>query len=124
DDLQHQRRRGHEAESHIEADPSAGFVSLFQLMHAICHGYYTERPQFGANASIRQRYGEARGARELTTAEDSRFPVRYSRGQDCVTNAIRSIDTARVHVAHRRRGSRVALAARAAGRSRAAHWRA
>src|SRR5262249_27602939 len=50
---------GHEAESHIEADPSAGFVSLFQLMHAICHGYYTERPQSGANASIRQGYGEA-----------------------------------------------------------------
>src|SRR5262249_39139777 len=42
----HQRRRGHEAKSHIEADPSAGFVSLFQRMHAICHGYYAERPEF------------------------------------------------------------------------------
>jgi hypothetical protein len=69
------RRRGHEAKSHIEADPSAGFVSLFQLMHAICHGYYAERPEFGVNASIRQRYAEARGARELTTPGTRGFPL-------------------------------------------------
>ena len=75
DDLQHQRRRGHEAESHIEADPSAGFVSRFQLMHATCHGYYAERPEFGVNASIRQRYAEARGARELTTPGTRGFPL-------------------------------------------------
>jgi hypothetical protein len=36
-------------------------------------------------------------------ARDSRFPVRHSRVQDCVTTAIRSIDTARVHHAAQRR---------------------
>src|SRR5262249_38303102 len=61
-------------------DASAGFLSRFQLMHATCHGYYVERPEVGVNASIRQRYAEARGARELTTPGTRDFPIRHSRG--------------------------------------------
>jgi hypothetical protein len=44
-------------------------------MHATCHGYCAERPEFGANASIRQRCAEVRGARELTTLGIRGYPL-------------------------------------------------